>query len=135
MVEITDLAHKRGSDGQLLPVEKQVNVRGQDEPVDVKVYPATTGQRREWQQKLKDASEELGDELEAELFEEFLPYEPTDFGRAQEWTDIRPALADALGNAIFAELFDTDEDDFSEALTSAMEEVTAEAGNPPPEED
>jgi hypothetical protein len=123
MVDITDLAHERDGDGDLLPVEKTIEVRGEGE-ADLKVIPATSGQRREWRQRLEDESDELGDETEAELFDEFLPYDPDDFGDAESWNDIRPALSDALGNAIFAELFDTEEDDFEKALTEAMEDVT-----------
>lgn len=123
MVDITDLAHERDGDGDLLPVEKTIEVRGEGE-ADLKVIPATSGQRREWRQRLEDESDELGDETEADLFDEFLPYDPDDFGDAESWNDIRPALSDALGNAIFAELFDTEEDDFEKALTEAMEDVT-----------
>lgn len=123
MSDITDLAHERDGDGDLLPVEKTIEVRGEGE-ADLKVIPATSGQRREWRQRLEDESDELADETEADLFDEFLPYDPDDFGDAESWNDIRPALSDALGNAIFAELFDTEEDDFEKALTEAMEDVT-----------
>jgi hypothetical protein len=121
--EITDLAHERGSDGQLLPVTKTVEVRGEGE-AEIEVIPATSGQRREWRQRLEDEADELADETQADLFDEFLEYDPEDFGDAESWDDIRPALTDAIGNAIFSELFDTGEDDFEKALTEAMEDVT-----------
>lgn len=126
--EITDLAHQRGQDGELLPVEKTVEVRGEGEAT-VEVFPATAGQRREWQRRLdNDEGDELSESLQTSLFDEFLPYEPSEFGNAETWFDIRPALEDALANAIFSELFDTEHDDFSDALTEAMESIE---GNPP----
>lgn len=125
--DITELAHQRGSDGQLLPVEKTIQVRGEGEAT-VKVYPATTGQRNEWRQKLEAEGDEVPTELEGELLAEFLPYEPGDFG-ASEWSELRPALVDALSNAIFAELFDTGDDDFQQAVNERLESVT---GNPTP---
>ena len=129
MTDITDLAHQRGGEGQVLSVTKQINVRGEEEPVDVDIIPATSGQRREWQQKLDDWDDELAAEQEAELFEEFTNYKPADFNGAKTWDDVRPKIADALANAIFAEIFDTEEDDFSEALDNAMGEVVESAGN------
>lgn len=123
---ITDLAHERGEGGELLPVEKTVEVRGEGE-ARVDVYPATSGQRREWRRRLDDQDDELDDETQADLFDTFLTYEPGDFGGAESWDDIRPSLEDALANAIFAELFDVEEDDFSEALEGAMAEIE---GNP-----
>lgn len=127
-VDITELAHERGSDGQLLPVKKTVEVRGEG-PADLKVIPATSGQRREWKQSLEDDGDgEVSDDLEADLLDTFTPYTPSDFG-ADEWSDIRPALSDALANAVFAELFDTGEDDFSQALADATEEITGAEGN------
>jgi hypothetical protein len=123
MSDITDLAHERDGDGELLPIEKTIEVRGEGE-AEIEVIPGTSGQRREWRRRLEDAPDELADEAQADLFDEFLPYDPSDFGDAGSWDDIRPALTDAIGNAIFAELFDTGEDDFEEALTEAMEDVT-----------
>lgn len=130
MPDITDLAHKRGSDGELLPVTKTVEVRGEGD-AEVEIYPAGSGQRNEWGRRLQKLDEEtegeeLDDETEAELLDEFAAYEPSDFNGAESWSDVRPAITDALANAIFAELFDTEEDDFSEALESAMEDA---AGN------
>lgn len=126
--KITELAHDRDGDGELLPVEKTVNVRGEGE-ADVEVYPATSGQRREWRRKLEndENDDELADETQIELFDTFLPYEPGEFGGADSWLDVRPALEDALANAIFSELFDVEEDEFDEALKGAMREVE---GNP-----
>lgn len=131
---ITDLAHQRDSDGALLPVEKTVAVRGEGEAT-VELYPATSGQRREWRRRFEadaESGEELDDDLQADLFDEFLPYEPSDFGDADAWSDIRPALEDALANAIFAELFDTEQDEFGAALDEAMAEVQDAEGNPEP---
>jgi hypothetical protein len=122
MPEITEFAHERGSDGELLTVEKTVEVRGEGE-AGIEVYPATTGQRNEWKRRLEDADDELSDELQADLYDEFLPYDPGDFGGADSWSEIRPALDDALANAVFAELFDTGDDDISESLNEAIEEV------------
>lgn len=119
---ITDLAHQRGKDGELLPVKHTVEVRGEGEAT-IEVIPATSGQRREWQRRLEDEPEKLDDEVAGELFDEFLPYEPSDFGGAESWTDIRPALEDALANAIFAEIFDVEQDDFGEALEGAMTDI------------
>lgn len=131
--KITELAHDRDGDGELLPVEKTVNVRGEGE-ADVEVYPATSGQRRKWRRKLEndENDDELADETQIELFDTFLPYEPVEFGGADSWLDVRPALEDALANAIFSELFDVEEDEFDEALKGAMREVE---GNPSAEPD
>jgi hypothetical protein len=134
--DITEAAHERGDDGELLPVTRTVEVRGAGEK-EVEVIPATTGQRRAWKRRLRDEADEdgdgeLGDEVEADLFDEFLPYEPSDFGGAGSWNDIRPALSDAMGNAVFAVLFDV-EGDFEDALADAMDEVTE--GNPKPATD
>ncbi len=123
------MAHQRDGDGELLPVEKTVEVRGEG-TAEIEVIPATTGQRNEWGRRLEDEPDQLGDEVGAELFDEFLPYSPDDFGGADSWSDIRPALSDALANAVFAALFDSGEDDFSQALDDAMESAS---GNPEPE--
>jgi hypothetical protein len=116
---ITDLAHERDSDGELLPIEKTVQVRDEGEAT-LEVYPATSGQRSEWNQRLQDQPDELNDEVQEELFNEFLPYDPSDFGGAESWTDIRPALEDAIANAIFSVLFDSD--DFLNQVQEAIEE-------------
>lgn len=119
--DITELSHKRDSDGELLPVEQTIEVRGEGEAT-LKVIPATAGQRNEWQQRLEGAGDEVEGELRDELFDEFLPYDSTDFG-ADEWGDIRPALEDAMATAIFAEVFDTSADAMGRALQQAMEDV------------
>jgi hypothetical protein len=128
-IDITEKAHERGGEGQLLPVEKTVDVQGEETTVEV--YPATAGQRREWVRRLDSEDDQLDNETQADLFDEFLPYEPADFGGASEWHKIRPALEDALGNAIFAELFDTRSDDFAAAIEESMEEAMEDVtGNP-----
>lgn len=136
MPDITEAAHQRDGEGDLLPITKTVPVRGEGE-MEVDVIPATSGQRREWMRRLQadaaddedaDASDELDDELEADLLDTFAAYDPEDFNGAESWNDVRPAITDALANAIFAELFDTGEDDFEAALDDAMAEVTE--GNP-----
>lgn len=116
---ITELAHERDEDGDLLPVTRTVDVRGKGEAT-LEVYPATSGQRSKWSQRLQEQPDELEGEVQAELFEEFLPYEPADFGGAESWTDIRPALEDALADAIFSVLFD--KDDFLDSLEEAVEQ-------------
>lgn len=121
---VTDLAHERGADGDLLPVTKTVEVRGEGE-ADVEVRPATAGQRNEWKRKLQDGDEELADDVRDDLFDEFLAYDPADFGGAESWDGIRPALEDALANAIFSELFDTD--DFEARVREAIEERSGNA--------
>ena len=128
-IDITEKAHERGSEGQLLPVEKTVDVHG--DATAVEIYPATAGQRREWIHRLDDEGEELDDETQADLFDEFLPYEPADFGGAGEWHEIRPALEDALADAVFTELFDTGSDDFAAALEESMDDAMEDiTGNP-----
>jgi len=128
-IDITEKAHERGSEGQLLPVEKTVDVH--DDETVVEVYPATAGQRREWIRRLDSEDEELSNETQADLFDEFLPYEPADFGGADEWHEIRPALEDALADTVFTELFDTGADDFAAALEESMEETMEDVtGNP-----
>lgn len=124
---ITDLAHKRDDDGALLPVTETVTVRGEG-PAEVELYPATTGQRNEWQDRLQDQPEELPDDITAELLEEFAAYSPADFGEAETWDDVRPAITDALGNAVLARLFDAPTDAFADALEERAAEATA--GNP-----
>jgi len=128
-IDITEKAHERGSDGQLLPVENTVDVHGDETTVEV--YPATAGQRREWIRRLDDEDEELNNDTQADLFDEFLPYEPGDFGGAGEWHEIRPAVEDALADAIFTELFDTGSDDFAAAVEESMEDAMGDiTGNP-----
>lgn len=124
--DITTAAHDRGGDGQLLPVSRTVEVRGEE--YDVDIYPATTGQRKEWINRLDDEDDELSEETEADLLDEFADYEPGDFNGAEAWADVRPGITDALGEAILAEIFDTDQDEFTEALEQAVEEATG--GNP-----
>lgn len=118
---IEEVAHERGSDGQLLSVTETVEIHGQE--YEVELVPATTGDRNEWQQRLEDEGEELSDELTADLLDEFAEHDPEDFG-ADSWDDVRPAITDALGNAILARLFDAeDPDEFAEALTEAAAEA------------
>lgn len=128
---ITDLAHERGEDGDVLPVTETVEVHGQE--VAVEIYPATTGQRAEWRNRLEGEGEDLSDEVTYDLLDEFAAHDPGDFGGADSWEDIRPAITDAVANLIFARLFDAEDvDEFMEALNEAVEEHTAEAveGNP-----
>jgi hypothetical protein len=126
--EITAHAHERGPDGELLPVEKTVSVRGEGETT-VRVKPATDGERNRWTKRLEDVGDDVPPEVQTELFESFLPdYEPADFRGAATWRDIRPAIADALANAVFAELFDVETDAFSEELAEHAEDFGE--GNP-----
>jgi len=120
--DITDLAHTRDGDGQLLPVDRTIDVRGEGEAT-VEIIPATSGQANEWRQRLDGAGEDIDGELRDELFDEFLPYEPADFGGAESWADIRPALEDALGTVVLSEIFDVDADAMDRALQEAMAEV------------
>lgn len=123
---ITEAAHERGSDGQLLPVSDTVEVHGQEYEVDI--LPATTGQRNEWTARLENEPEELSDEVTADLLDEFAAYDPSDFG-ASDWTDVRPGIVDALSHAILAHLFDVGSaDEFREALEEADE--AGSSGNP-----
>jgi len=121
--DITAHAHERGPDGELLPVEKTVAVRGEGETT-VRVKPATDGERNKWTDRLENAGEDVPPDLQGELFESFLPdYDPADFAGAETWRDIRPAIADALANAVFAELFDVETDEFSEELAEHAEDL------------
>jgi len=120
---ITDLAHKRGDDGDLLPVSETVTVRGEGK-AEVNIYPATTGQRNEWQDRLEDQADELDDEITADLLDEFAVPGPEDFG-AESWDDVRPAITDALGQAALAKIFDSPTDSFSSALEERATEATA----------
>jgi hypothetical protein len=136
---ITDLAHERGDDGDPLPVKRTAKVRRAEEPSDegenedrggilvtIKVYPATSGQRNTWQQRLEEEGKELTQETEAELFDEFAAHKPADFNDADAWADVRPAISDALGEVILAELFDVPQDQFFEALNDWSATVASE---------
>lgn len=118
---ITEAAHERDGDGELMAVTEEVEIHGQD--YEVKIYPATTGQRNEWAQRLEDEPEELSDELTADLLDEFAAHGPEDFG-ADSWDDVRPAVTDALGNAVLARMFDAEDPD---AFVEALEEAAAGA--------
>ncbi|SNZ18175.1 hypothetical protein SAMN06269185_3279 [Natronoarchaeum philippinense] len=119
---ITEVAHDRDGDGELMAVTEDVEIHGQE--YEAEIYPATTGQRNEWTQRLEGEDEELSDELTAELLDEFATHEPEDFG-ADSWDDVRPAVTDALGNAILAKMFDAeDTDEFVEALEEAAQGAT-----------
>lgn len=119
---ITEAVHDRGSDGELLPVTETVEIHGTE--YEVEIYPATTGQRNEWQDRLESEGEELEDETTYELLDEFAAVDPDDFG-ADEWSDIRPAVTDAIGNAVLARLYDAEDTDaFVEALEDAAREET-----------
>jgi hypothetical protein len=113
--DITDLAHERDSEGELLPVTEQVTVQGDE--YEVEVYPATSGQQNEYRQRLEaEGAEEVSDELTYDLVEEFAGYEPGDFG-ADEWDDVRPAIVEALSSAALAKVFDAgDPDEFVSEL-------------------
>lgn len=119
--DITEFAHERGADGELLPVEKAVEIHGEETTVEV--YPATTGERNEWRRRLEEAPDELGTETEADLLDQFTVYDPAAFN-ASSWAEVRPAIVDALANAVFSELFDTEEDDFSKVVEERMDDVT-----------
>lgn len=116
---ITEAAHQRGSDGQLLPVDETVEIH--DAEYEVQVIPATHGQRNEWMQRLDNEGADLSDDVTADLLDEFAAHEPADFG-AESWGDVRPAITDALGNVILARLFDAgDVDEFQQALSDVSE--------------
>jgi len=121
--EVTDLTHKRDGDGELLPVEKTVDVRGEG-TATLKVIPATAGQRNRWTEKFSEQPDELKDGVRDEMFDEFLPYEPGDF-EVDEWGELRPALEDAISNAIFDAIFDRD--DFVGELQERIDERTGNA--------
>jgi hypothetical protein len=116
MSDITDLAHDRDADGELLPVTESVEIRGETYRVDI--YPATTGERNEWLRRFEDESVEgLSDDTTDDLLSQFLAeLTPADFG-ADSWTDVRPAVTSALSDAVMARLFDAgDADEFRAAL-------------------
>jgi len=116
MSDITDLAHDRDADGELLPVTESVEIRG--ETFDVDIYPATTGERNEWLRRFEDESVEgLSDDTTDDLLSQFLAeLTPADFG-LDSWTDVRPAVTSALSDAVMARLFDADDaDEFRAAL-------------------
>jgi len=118
---IEEIAHDRGSDGDLLPVTETLEIHGQE--FEAEIIPATTGDRNEWKQRLQDEGEELSDEITAELLDEFADHEPGDFG-ADSWDGVRPAVTDALGNAVLARMFDAENtDEFAEALSEAAAEA------------
>ena len=118
---ITEAAHERGSEGQLLSVTDTVEIH--DQEYEVEILPATTGERNEWMQRLEDEDEELSDSTTADLLDDFAVHDPEDFG-ADTWDDVRPAITDAIGNAILARIFDAGDVD---AFTEALEEMSREA--------
>lgn len=123
---ITEAAHERGGDGQVLAVTETVEIHGRE--YEVEVRPATTGERNEWVQRLESEGEEISDEATYELIKEFCALSPDDFG-AEDWSDVRPAVTDSIAEVILARLFDAEDvDEFSQAL----QEVAADAteGNP-----
>lgn len=124
MPDITDLAHERDSDGNLLPVTETVTVA--DEQYDVDVYPATSGQQSEYRRRLEQQDgEDVSDELAYELIDEFAVYEPGDFG-AGGWDEVRPAIVEALSSAALAKVFDAGDPD---AFVAELEEASAAEGN------
>jgi hypothetical protein len=122
---ITTLAHERGDDGEPLPVTRTATMDGRGE-FTVDVYPATSGQRNSWQRRLQEEGEELSDETEVELLEEFAAHDPQDFNDVDSWMDVRPAIVDAVGEVILAEIFDVPEDEFFEALEDRSGEASRE---------
>jgi hypothetical protein len=124
MPDITDLAHERDSDGELLAVTEYVTVNGEEYEVDV--FPATSGQQNEYRQRLEaEGAEEVSDELTYDLVDEFADYDPDDFG-ADEWDDVRPAIVEALSSAALAKVFDAgDPDEF----VAELEQQGAAEGN------
>jgi hypothetical protein len=127
--EITTHAHDRGPDGKPLPITKTIDVRGEGK-MKVEVRPGTDGERKYWTRRLEDVGDDVPDDLQAELFESFTPYDPNDFNGADEWSDVRPSLIDALGDAIFAELFDVGTNKFDEALDQRIGELSEGNQNP-----
>lgn len=123
--DITALAHERDGDGELLPVEEDIEIHGTEVTVDV--YPATTGQANEWRRRLQDEPEDLDDEVVADLLDEFVALEPEDFGGAPSWDDVRPAITDALASVAMAKIFDAeDTNTFADALQEAASQATGE---------
>lgn len=122
---ITDLAHQRGDDGELLPVTETVDVLGQR--VEVDIIPATTGQQNEWRPRLETEGEELSDETVYDLLDEFAAHEPGDFGSADSWADVRPAITDALAGVIMAKLFDAEDTD---EFLAALQDIVQDAAQP-----
>ncbi|WP_436933697.1 hypothetical protein [Halovenus marina] len=120
---ITDLAHQRNGDGELLPVTETTEVHG--ETVELKVIPPTTGQQNEWRERLADDDgAELAEDLVLDLLEEFAGYEPSDFQGAESYEDLRPAITDAYTGVILAKIFDAeDTDEFVDKLNEAAKDV------------
>lgn len=118
---ITEAAHERGADGKPMAVTEEVEFHGSTWEVDI--YPATTGERNEWIQRLEGEDEELSEEVTEELLDEFAVPDPSDFGGAESWSDVRPVITDAIGNAILARMFDAgDPDEFAQSLADLAEE-------------
>jgi len=116
MPDITELAHDRDSEGELLPVTEEVEIRGEE--YEVKMYPATTGERNEWLQRFESESADgLSDDATDDLLSQFLAeLTPADFG-ADSWNDVRPAITGPLSDAVMARLFDAeDAEAFHDAL-------------------
>jgi len=113
---ITEAAHERGGDGELLSVTDTVEIH--DQEYEVEIIPATTGERNEWMQRLEDEDEELSDSTTADLLDDFAVHDPEDFD-ADSWDDVRPAITDAIGK-----IFDAGDVD---AFTEALEEMSQEA--------
>jgi len=122
---ITEIAHDRDSDGELLPVTETVEIHGSEYSVDV--YPPTTGEQNEWLDRLDDAGEEIADETVSDLLDGFAVHDPEDFD-ADSWDDVRPAIVNTLADVILAKLFDAEDPDaFAEELEAAAQEMQ---GNP-----
>lgn len=117
MTDITDLAHDRDSNGDLLPVTEDVEIRG--DSYEVAIYPATTGERNEWLQRFESESADgLSETATDDLLTQYLAeLTPADFG-AEDWTDVRPAITGPLSDAVMARLFDAeDAEEFRAALS------------------
>jgi len=124
MPDITDLAHERDSDGNLLPVTETVTVAGDE--YEVEVYPATSGQQSEYRRRLEQQDgEDVSDDLAYELIDEFAVYDPSDFG-AGGWDGVRPAVVEALSSAALAKVFDAGDPD---AFVAELEDASAAEGN------